>query len=218
MFATKPFYMAASIVPVITLWEEFSATHKDAGVQQFARWIIQKDAAAGVEESLLKPGVKPGLTKAEDINLEDLNENSRILMYISKLHRYMQVRSKPVIKKLGFSKEHEYSMLTYVFLLKNPNKKELAKKMLLENSTAVEITNRLVRKGLIEETTDTEDKRSTRLTITPKGEQKLVESYPFMEKAYMGFLGSLAGGEQAQLAYLLEKLEQYHAAIVEGSD
>ncbi len=202
--------MSSSIVPVITLWEEFSVIHKNAGVQQFARWIIEKHSTAGPGEGLLKPGLKPGKSTAEYAT-EELNESSRVLLYISRLHRYMQMKSKPVIKKLGLAKDHEYSMLTYIYLLKSPNKKELAKKMLLENSTAVEITNRLVKKGFIEEATDSEDKRSTRLKLTPKGEHKLFESYQYMEKAYIDFLGCLDHPEQVKLADLLERVEKYQS-------
>jgi MarR family 2-MHQ and catechol resistance regulon transcriptional repressor len=207
--------MAASVIPMITLWEEFLGKHADGDINQFARWIMQKDDAAEAGTGLLKPGVKPGIKKTDGYATEDLNETSRVLLYLSKLHRYMQRKSKPVIKKLGFAKDHEYAMLTYIHLLKNPNKKELAKRLLLENSTAVEISNRLVKKGYIEETVDTGDKRSTRVSLTPAGEQKLLESYPYMEKAYTGFLGCLGTGEQAQLADLLQKVEEYHAGGME---
>ena len=129
----------------------------------------------------------------------------------------VKITSKPILKKLGFAKGHEYSMLTYIVMLKNPNKKELAKKMLLENSTAVEITNRLVKKGFIKETTDIEDKRATRLSLTKKGEQKLMESYPYMETAYTGFLNGLTAVEQAELVKLLGRVEQYQSAAIESS-
>jgi len=166
---------------------------------------------------LLKAGVNPRATLQGDVT-RNLADSSKALMYISRLHRYMQMASKPIIKKLGFGKDHEYLMLTYVYLLKEPNKKELARKMLLENSTTVEISNRLVKKGYVLETSDAEDKRATRLTLTEKGEHKLFESYPYMERSYAGFLNCLTPGEQAELVHLLERVEQYHYNAVEMAD
>jgi DNA-binding MarR family transcriptional regulator len=206
----------ASVIPLISLWEEFVQESSDGDVQQFALWLLKKDIP-NKESGLLKPGVKPGKTVQGDV-AKDLNESSKALMHISRLHRYMQLKSKPLIKKLGFGKDHEYLMLTYIYLLKEPNKKELAKKMLLENSTTVEISNRLVKRGYVRETTDEEDKRATRLSLTAKGEQKLFESYESMEKAYAGFLNCLNTAEQSQLIKLLDQVEQYHYAAFEAVD
>jgi len=128
----------------------------------------------------------------------------------------MEMRSKPVIKKIGFAKPHEYAMLAEIYLLHKPNKKEVAKKMLLETSTAVEITKRLVRRGFIKEISDLKDKRSTRLIITEKGMKKLYESYEGLENVHASFLDSLNKTERAELLRLLEQLEKFQSALFEN--
>ncbi|HWB25523.1 MAG TPA: MarR family transcriptional regulator [Chitinophagaceae bacterium] len=208
--------MAGSIVPLVVLWEEFVKEDNSGDIHQFARWILQKDTTKP-DSGLLKEGFTRGKSSPKNID-DDLADSSKALMYISRLHKYMQMKSKPVIKKLGFGKDHEYLMLTYIYLLKEPNKKELAKKMLLENSTTVEISNRLVKRGYLKETTDEIDKRSTRLSLTDKGEQKLFESYGYMEKSYAGFLNCLTAAEQSELVKLLQRVEQYHYAAFEVAD
>ncbi len=99
-------------------------------------------------------------------------------------------------------------MLVHIYLLKTPNKKELAQNMLLENSTAVEITNRILKKGLIKEIVDDKDKRSTRLGLTAEGEKKLFESYVYFKHLPSSFLSVLTDKEIASLVYLLEKVEK----------
>lgn len=148
-----------SIIPVISLWEEFIQRHKEGTVEDFARWIIKEKKNEKPNKDS-PPQKKPKSGGKYSVNL---NESAKALLLINRLHRLIQIKTKPIIKKAGFTKDHEYGMLTQIFLLNNPNKKELAKEMLLENSTAVEISNRLVKRGLIKEADDPNDKRSTRL-------------------------------------------------------
>jgi DNA-binding MarR family transcriptional regulator len=109
---------------------------------------------------------------------------------------------------MGFTKDHEYNMLIQVYLLKTPNKKELAQNMLLENTTTVEITNRMLKRGLIKEIIDKEDKRSTRIGLTAEGEKKLYESYEYMKDLPATFLSDLINKEISELVYMLEKVEK----------
>src|SRR5262245_37088460 len=134
-----------SIIPVVSLWEEFLANHPTGNVQSFATWILEEKKATPERAKRTK---KAGAVSAVS---NEITGEGKVMLLIYRLHRFLEIRSKPVIKKIGFAKPHEYAMLAEVYLLKRPNKKEVAKKMLLESSTAVEITNRLVHRGLIKQ-------------------------------------------------------------------
>jgi DNA-binding MarR family transcriptional regulator len=200
---------ATSVVPLITLWEEFSQLNPSGDLQSFARWIIKEKQDSPVTTSAKKK--KENFSK-NDMNLE-LKEESKAMLLIYRLHRFMEIRSKPVIKKIGFAKPQEYAMLAEVCLLRNPNKKEVAKKMLLENSTAVEISKRLAQRGFIKEVADPNDKRATRLLVTDKGMKKLLESYEGLEKVHENFLDCLTEKEKKELIRLLEELEKFQSAL-----
>lgn len=197
-----------SAVPIITLWEEFVRQHKDGNLKAFGRWVIQQkeydpepsSAKSGKKTILSKPAASPRM-----------GDNETAMYFIYRIQRMMEMKSKPIIKKIGFSKPQEYAMLAEVCLLGNPNKKEVAQKMLLENSTAVEITNRLVQYGYIRETNDPNDKRSTRLSVTDKGMKKLIESHMDLVKIHSSFLDCLDEVQKKEFVKLLGEVEQYHA-------
>jgi DNA-binding MarR family transcriptional regulator len=80
---------------------------------------------------------------------------------------------------------------------KIPIRRKWLKKCLLENSTAVEISKRLVQRGLIKEVADPNDKRATRLVATDKGG---------LEKVHTNFLDCLNEKEKKELIRLLERV------------
>jgi DNA-binding MarR family transcriptional regulator len=199
--------MQASVIPVIALWEEFLSKNDKAGVKEFARWILQKenDNKGGDAASPFFKAIRTDKLTEET----GFDDSAKAMLLISRLHRLLQMKSKPIIKKLGFTKDHEYNMITHIYLLKNPNKKELAEQMLLHNSTAVEITNRLIKKGIVMEVEDERDKRSTRIGLTPVGEQMLIDSYAHMQQLPLTFMNCLNTGEKKELVSLLQKVEEY---------
>ncbi len=194
-----------SIIPVITLWEEFNSEHPNSDIQDFARWVLNKSDRE-MEAETTRDEESSEITH----DFSKLTTESNILYLIQRLQRRLQKAIKPPIKKLGFSKDHEFAMLYHVFVLKNPNKKELAQHMLIEKTTAVEISNRLLARSLVTEAPDDTDKRSTRLKITETGMQILRESYlPMKDIPYL-FLSGLTAAEKQQLNTLLKQLNRLH--------
>jgi DNA-binding MarR family transcriptional regulator len=194
-----------SIIPVITLWEEFNSEHPNSDIQDFARWVLNKS-----DRKMDAVGTRDEENSEIAQDFSKLTTESNIVYLIQRLQRRLQKAIKPPIKKLGFSKDHEFAMLYHVFVLQSPNKKELAQHMLIEKTTAVEISNRLLARSLIAEAFDEKDKRSTRLKITEMGMQILRESYlPMKDIPYL-FLTGLTAAEKQQLNTLLKQLNQLH--------
>jgi DNA-binding MarR family transcriptional regulator len=203
--------MRTSVIPLISLWEEFSSTKKNATEREFAEWLL-KNESIGNESGL--PDFVPSQKNGEEqTHMTGLDDMAQVMVLIPRIHRYMQIRVKPIIKKLGFAKEQEYGMLTHIYLLKSPNKKELARQMLLETTTAVEISNRLLNKGFIKEIDDVNDKRSTRIGLTSEGEKILFDSYIYLRHLPASFLECLTADEVKQLLSLLKKVEEHQAAV-----
>jgi DNA-binding MarR family transcriptional regulator len=199
-----------SIVPVVSLWEEFSAKHPAGNIQSFARWLLEEKQEKAVRSKGSRKRDAP-----QEVS-EEITYKGKAMLLIYRLHRFLEIRSKPAIKKIGFAKPHEFAMLAEIYLLKKPNKKEVAEKMLLESSTAVEISKRLVQRGLVKEISDAVDRRATRLVVTEKGMKKLHESYVGLENVHANFLDCLSEAEKAEMLRLLEELERFQSALTES--
>src|SRR5579871_5972341 len=108
---------SASVIPLLSSWEEYVALEPQGDIQGFARWIISKEKPAKERE-----------TKEQTHDFTppaDLDDTARGTLLIARLHRILRVLSKPVIKELGFTKDMEFTVLVHVAILDNPNKKEL---------------------------------------------------------------------------------------------
>ncbi|WP_431214256.1 MarR family winged helix-turn-helix transcriptional regulator [Puia sp. P3] len=174
----------------------------------FARWILAETAEAGAATT-----AKPDATSAESaptaVNAET-DTTARTILLITRLHRILQFRSKPIVKYLGFTKPQEFAMLVQAAIMNNPNKKQLCQEMLIEGSTGVEITKRLAAKGFLKETPDADDRRSALLSLTEKGKQTLLQGYTKLNPVHAEFLATLTGEEKKQLVSMLARLNEYH--------
>jgi|GEM_PF-1314611 len=139
----------------------------------------------------------------------DVTQQSTLL--IVRLTRILGFLSKPIMKRSGFTKDMEFAVLVQVKLMDHPNKKELCRELRIENSTGVEITRRLAKKGLLLEEADEKDRRSARLSLTEKGKTVLRQLYEQMSPLYSGFLDALSPEEKKQLVALLSRLNEAHS-------
>src|SRR5579871_5818166 len=154
-----------SIIPLISSWERYLDTHPTGDLREFGRWLQEEQPGANTV----------GDARHSLATNASIDTAAAATLLIARLHLINHFLSKPVIRKLGFSKDSEFSVLLQVFLLDKPNKKELCRQLLIENSTGVEITRRLAKKGLLRETADPNDRRSARLSLTEKGHRLLKE-------------------------------------------
>jgi DNA-binding MarR family transcriptional regulator len=141
---------AASVIPLLSSWEEYIAVDPQGDVQGFARWILRYENPPAAPDATADPG-----------------DNSRIPLLIARLHRILHALSKPIAKSLGLTNDLEFDLLVQIAIMDRPNKKELCRDLLIENSTGVEISKRLASRGFITERPDPKDRRSARLSLHP---------------------------------------------------
>lgn len=192
-----------SIIPLISSWEQYILTHPAADLQEFGRW--------------LQTNTPPSTPDPNTLARQSLSTNVGIdasaiaTLLINRLNSINHFLAKPVIKKLGLN-DGEFGALVAIYLMDRPNKKELSRRLLIENSTGVEITRRLAKKNLLRETADPNDRRSARLSLTEKGQRLLKEGYANLAPTHTDFLTTLLPEEQQQLVSLLTRLNDYHLA------
>jgi DNA-binding MarR family transcriptional regulator len=95
--------------------------------------------------------------------------------------------------------------------MNKPNKNDLSKENMVEFSTGRDIIRRLIRKNLVMEKPDPEDKRAMLLVLTAKGRKILDRSFEMMASSFTDFLGDLSVREQVQLIAILTKLNHFQA-------
>jgi hypothetical protein len=80
----------------------------------------------------------------------------------------------------------------------------------VEKSTGIEIINRLIKKGWMEQFPGESDKRTQRVRITDVGRKRLYPVLHDVEKVGQVLAGKLTVSERNTLHYLLRKLEMHH--------
>jgi DNA-binding MarR family transcriptional regulator len=205
-----------SIIPLISSWEQYILTHPAGDLRDFGRWLqLNPPPTPASSPAASSTPVEPDAillarqSLSTNINLDASAASALLITRLSHINYFL---SKPVTRKLGFTKDMEFSVLVQVYLMDRPNKKELCHELLIENSTGVEITRRLAKKGLLRETIDPNDRRSARLTVTEKGQRVLKEGYAKLAPIKTDFLNPLAVEQQQQLVSLLTRLNEYHSA------
>jgi DNA-binding MarR family transcriptional regulator len=209
-----------SLIPLISSWEQYILTHPAGDLRDFGRWLQAPVSQPPPAPQRSTPSPEPAPAEPDSfaparlslgINI-DLDPGALGTLLVARLHMITHFLSKPVIRKLGFTKDAEFSVLIQVHLMNRPNKKELCRQLLIQNSTGVEITRRLAKKGLLRETIDPNDRRSARLSLTEKGQRLLKEGYSGFKSIHKGFLTPLSPEQQLQFVTLLTNLHEYHSA------
>jgi DNA-binding MarR family transcriptional regulator len=188
----------SSVIPLLEKWEIFTHSNPTKDMYAFANWLL----AERQEDVQIKQG---------HLNEDGRGKAARIAILITKLQKYLGLYIKPVISRLGFSREHEYNFLYQVSRMDKPTKNSLSKENMVEFSTGRDVIRRLIDRKLLIEKPDPEDKRAMLLTLTSLGKKTLEKSYEQISGSFTDFLGNLNAKEQSQLISLLGKMDHYQA-------
>jgi DNA-binding MarR family transcriptional regulator len=92
-------------------------------------------------------------------------------------------------------------------------KQELISSQVFEKTSGMELINRMIRQGFIDQFQDEKDKRSMRLRITPSGRMEIIKVLPKMRQVSQIVSGNLTDREKVILGYILRKLDHFHNEI-----
>lgn len=151
------------------------------------------------------------LTKKFDLEVYDLE--NEIAKQVIMLGRY----SKQLIRK---SLENNPNLVnedfTYLFRMMDYSsltKMQLIEKNAHEKQTGIEIIKRLVKNGLLVESPDQNDKRSTRISVTEKGKTVFLQSMKDITIVSKIMCGKLNEDEKENLLNSLKKLNTFHHTV-----
>ena len=156
-------------VELVNRYAEFEDSHPDSGIEDFCRYYLAFRREKETMDNLFDGEMPP----REDIIL------AKLIDRISRIHMiYIQIAMN------GMKIQHfeEFSLLSAIAHLKTPRKTEVIYHTINELSTGLNLLAGMKKRGYINERDDPEDKRSKRLSLTPKGKKILQGCYERFSK------------------------------------
>ncbi len=181
--------------------------HEEYSMDEFIGYL---NAKSGVKELKIR---KISGENKEWSNDEYRNTASDISILIVLMNRYAKWYIKKVLRDSLLQTSDEFSFLITLMTYNSLKKSELIAKQVMEKTSGSEIINRLIKKGMITETSDQNDKRSIRVAITRSGREEILKILPLMSKVADIVVGNLNAEEVNTLSYLLKKLDYFHNEI-----
>jgi DNA-binding MarR family transcriptional regulator len=136
-----------------------------------------------------------------------------ISILIVLMNRYAKWYIKKVLKDSHLQTPDEFSFLITLMTYDSLSKIDLITKQAMEKTSGTEVIHRLVKRGMIVETADQNDKRSIRVSISKAGRDEILKILPLMSKVTEIVVGNLSTEEINTLSYLLKKLDYFHNSI-----
>jgi len=141
------------------------------------------------------------------------NTASDISILIVLMNHYAKWYIKKVLRDSLLQTPDEFSFLITLMTYDSLSKSELITKQVMEKTSGSEVIRRLIKRGLIVESADENDKRSVRVSITQSGREEILRILPIMSKVTKIVVGNLSAEEINTLSYLLKKLDYFHNDI-----
>ncbi|MFW2135627.1 MarR family winged helix-turn-helix transcriptional regulator [Chryseobacterium sp. TY4] len=193
------------IKDVLDLVQEFDSQNEgsksyETSVDGFKDWISSTTKTISIE--LDWEGKENGRSAESVINT-----------LIVHLNRYAKSYSKSAIFGSNFSTQEDFTYLINLKAFGEMSKMDLIKKNVHEKPVGMQIINRLINQGWIEQRKSKTDKRSKVISISETGLQALGNQMDKIRKATSIVTGNLSQNEKMELIRLLNKLDNFHQQI-----
>ena len=193
------------IKDVLDLVQEFEIetnnnNHFETTVEGFKNWISTNNNTIVNEPNW--EGKENGRSAESVINT-----------LIVHMNRYAKSYSKSAIVGSDFSTQEDFIYLINLKAFGEMSKMDLIKKNVHEKPVGMQIINRLINQGWIEQRNSKTDKRSKVISISETGLQALGNQMDKIRQATSIVTGNLSQNEKMELIRLLNKLDDFHQQI-----
>jgi DNA-binding MarR family transcriptional regulator len=198
------------LTTLITHFFSFDAEKGNPEEYSIDEFIGYLNAKSGSQELVMREisGENKGWFKDEYRNTA-----SDISILIVLMNRYAKSYIKKVLMESKLQTPDEFSFLITLMTYDSLSKSELITKQVMEKTSGSEVIRRLIKRGMITEAADKNDKRSIRVSITKSGREEILRILPLMSKVTKIVVGNLSAEEINTLSYLLKKLDYFHNDI-----
>ncbi|RYY36858.1 MAG: MarR family transcriptional regulator [Sphingobacteriaceae bacterium] len=192
----------SALIELITNWENYHISHPDGTAIEFCKHVIEQDKRSASDLS-------------QGISNEELN--STIAELIGKMANFHTVYSKIILKELPDVEIEWFYVLNVITIKKKAKKSEIISLCLLEQSTGIDILNRMKKKGLIIENNDPFDKRAKLISITKPGSDLLFEIGKSLYKVTYLVYDTIAREDKQTMINILNNSVSKHSEILMGN-
>lgn len=195
------------IKDVINLIEKFDTIVDSKiysnNIEGFKHWIydIEKENHQEVKEPYWE-GKEKGRSPESVINT-----------LVVHMNKFAKTYSKSAIHNSDFSTQEDFIYLINLKAFGEMTKTDLIKKNIQEKPVGMQIINRLIKQGWVQQIDLRTDKRSKIISITEQGSLVLAQNMQKIRQATEIVTGNLTQAEKMQLIVLLQKLEDFHHII-----
>lgn len=195
------------IKKVLDLVEQFEVennltSYPENSLEDFKRWIVINYNSGNIDNEPNWEGKENGRSAESVINT-----------LIVHMNRYAKSYSKSAIFGSDFSTQEDFIYLINLKAFGEMTKMDLIKKNVHEKPAGMQIINRLIGQGWVDQTASEIDKRSKVLKISDNGLQVLESQMDKIRKATKIVTGNLTQNEKMELIRLLNKLNDFHQPI-----
>ncbi|MEN0052519.1 MAG: winged helix DNA-binding protein [Mucilaginibacter sp.] len=182
------------IVQLIDAWDEFTAQKTNAyTVDEFCEFYLNK------RTNISPPAPSPSL-------------DHELAKVIGRLGSIQKTYSKIAFKQLPGIELEWYFLLHTVKNAGEIRKTDVISfNLLLEPTTCIDILNRMIKAGLLNERIDPADKRARLLTVTDQGESLLNQLQKLVGETNTMLYGHLDEKDKTSLIKVLKDVEATHA-------
>jgi DNA-binding MarR family transcriptional regulator len=188
-------------VELVNLWGQYEAEHPDASIEDFCRHLLIRNRENMDREETLVGGVVPW------------HDDGLLLKIIGRISRLHSSYANIALAGTGLHQIDEFGTLITIQQQKNPRKTEVIYSSLQELSSGTDMLNRLMKRGLISEYADTEDKRSKRLVLTEDGERVMTISKQRVIQLARMMLLEVPGDDKKLCIQLLKNVEMKFSSL-----
>ena len=193
-------YVMNRTAEIVNKWVEFESRHPDANIHDFYRYELIKEREGKKSFTFLGGVIPP---KADQILV-------KILDRIIKIHG---VYNQNLLRNIGIGGMDEFLYLNNVQHLENLRKIDIINTNFNELSSGLLIIERLIKKGLLVEMPDPNDKRSKLMELTDLGKEKLNACYSALNKLNEVIFNHLEEDELSLCIQMLKPIETKFSSL-----
>ncbi len=201
--------MDSTLVQIIKEYENYCDVSKDdLQGNSIAGFLLYMNHRIGL---LKENEANFGLESWKNFNRQTLTEMASAL--IGKMGRYVDNYARKAMPKTDLSSIEEFTYLIVLLQENSMTKTELITHNAHQITTGTEIIKRLISKGFLEQTSDLNDKRSMRVSITETGRKAIYSTYQTTKMLSKLATGILTDNELLFMVNTLRKLDDFHSKI-----
>lgn len=190
----------SELVTLITAWEEYAQKNTAVSATEFCMYFLAKESNNQLFSGLTPPDLDTVFAKL-----------------IGRLAGMQTVYSKMALQEIpGFELEWFY-FLNSIYQLKEVKKTQVIQYNFTEQTTGIDILNKLKNLGYITERTDPDDKRAKLVSITKTGEKKLFKIYQLLYKPTLLMYNDIDYKDKQLVINILTNTEHKHQELLSNS-